>query len=106
MAVSERAGKPAEPSMLVDVDRLIDAYYDLHPEIVPVQGFGAATVMSKGVGAGEGGFDQDLVLHEPLPPGCAALSRRESEVRMRLQTSSIQAITSPFQNRTTRNPFS
>jgi len=32
VAVSERAGKPAEPSMLVDVDRLIDAYYDIKPD--------------------------------------------------------------------------
>jgi phosphoglucomutase len=32
VAVSEWAGKPAEPSMLVDVDRLIAAYYDLHPD--------------------------------------------------------------------------
>ncbi len=30
--VSERAGKPAEPSMLVDVDRLIGAYYDIKPD--------------------------------------------------------------------------
>ena len=32
VAVSERAGKPAEPSMLVDVDRLIAAYYDVKPD--------------------------------------------------------------------------
>jgi phosphoglucomutase len=32
VGVSERAGKPAEASMLVDVDRLIDAYYDIHPD--------------------------------------------------------------------------
>ncbi len=32
MGVSDRAGKPAEPSMLVDVSRLVDAYYDLHPD--------------------------------------------------------------------------
>ncbi len=31
-AVSERAGRPAEPSMLVDVDRLIAAYYDVRPD--------------------------------------------------------------------------
>ena len=38
MAVSDRAGKPAEPSMLVDVDRLIAAYYDIHPDpSVPAQ---------------------------------------------------------------------
>ena len=32
MAVSERAGKPAERSMLVDVDRLVAAYYDTKPD--------------------------------------------------------------------------
>jgi phosphoglucomutase len=32
VAVDERAGKPAEPGMLVDVDRLIGAYYDVHPD--------------------------------------------------------------------------
>ena len=38
MTVSERAGKPAEPSLLVDVDRLIAAYYDIKPDPnVPAQ---------------------------------------------------------------------
>jgi phosphoglucomutase len=32
MAVDPRAGRPAEPADLVDVDRLIAAYYDLHPD--------------------------------------------------------------------------
>jgi phosphoglucomutase len=32
MAISERAGRPAEPSMLVDVDRLVAAYYDIVPD--------------------------------------------------------------------------
>ncbi len=32
MAVSERAGKPAEPSMLVDVDRLLAAYDEIRPD--------------------------------------------------------------------------
>jgi phosphoglucomutase len=32
VAISEQAGKPADASMLVDVGRLIDAYYDLHPD--------------------------------------------------------------------------
>jgi phosphoglucomutase len=32
VGVSERAGKPAEASILVDVDRLIAAYYDVHPD--------------------------------------------------------------------------
>jgi phosphoglucomutase len=32
VATSEQAGKPAEASMLVDVDRLIGAYYDIKPD--------------------------------------------------------------------------
>jgi len=32
MAINEHAGRPAEPSMLVDVDRLIRSYYDIHPD--------------------------------------------------------------------------
>ena len=32
MAVSERAGKPAERSMLVNVERLVAAYYDTKPD--------------------------------------------------------------------------
>jgi phosphoglucomutase len=32
VTISERAGLPADPSMLVDVDRLVRAYYDLRPD--------------------------------------------------------------------------
>src|SRR5215208_7206510 len=32
MTVSERAGRPAEASMLVDVDRLVTAYYEEQPD--------------------------------------------------------------------------
>jgi phosphoglucomutase len=32
VTISERAGKLAEPSMLVDVDRLVGAYYDVRPD--------------------------------------------------------------------------
>src|SRR6476469_939447 len=32
MSTDPRAGKPAEPSMLVNVPRLITSYYALHPE--------------------------------------------------------------------------
>src|ERR671915_67255 len=32
MTVSERAGRPAEASMLVDVDRLVKAYYEERPD--------------------------------------------------------------------------
>jgi phosphoglucomutase len=38
MTIAERAGLPADPSILVDVDRLIGAYYDLVPDpAVPSQ---------------------------------------------------------------------
>jgi phosphoglucomutase len=38
MTISERAGRPADPSILVDVDRLVGAYYDLRPDpSVPAQ---------------------------------------------------------------------
>ena len=33
MAVSELAGRPAERSLLVDVDRLVGAYYDRRPDV-------------------------------------------------------------------------
>ena len=32
MAISERAGRPAEPSMLVDIDRLVRAYHEIRPD--------------------------------------------------------------------------
>ena len=32
MAISERAGRPAEPRLLVDVDRLVRAYYEIRPD--------------------------------------------------------------------------
>jgi len=32
VSTSERAGKPADKSMLVDVDRLVAAYYDIRPD--------------------------------------------------------------------------
>ena len=49
MAVSDRAGKPAEKSMLVDVDRLIAAYYDLHPDpCVPAQAVSFGTSGHRG----------------------------------------------------------
>ena len=38
MAVNERAGRPADPAMLVDVDRLVAAYYDERPDpSIPAQ---------------------------------------------------------------------
>ncbi len=32
MTISERAGRPADPTILVDVDRLVGAYYDRRPD--------------------------------------------------------------------------
>jgi phosphoglucomutase len=32
MTVSERAGLPADPATLVDVDRLLAAYHDIRPD--------------------------------------------------------------------------
>ena len=32
MAISEHAGRPADPSMLVDVDRLVRAYFEIRPD--------------------------------------------------------------------------
>jgi phosphoglucomutase len=38
MAASELAGRPAQPSLLIDVDRLVEAYYDQRPDVgVPAQ---------------------------------------------------------------------
>jgi phosphoglucomutase len=49
VAVSELAGKPAVPSMLVDVDRLVGAYYDLKPDPgVPAQAVAFGTSGHRG----------------------------------------------------------
>ena len=49
MAVSELAGKPAVPSMLADVDRLVGAYYDLKPDPgVPAQAVAFGTSGHRG----------------------------------------------------------
>ena len=49
MAVDERAGKPAQPEMLVDVDRLIGAYYDVHPDpAIPAQAVSFGTSGHRG----------------------------------------------------------
>ena len=62
MAVSERAGKPAEAAMLVDVDRLIDAYYDIHPDPnVPTQAVAFGTSGHRGSSL-NGSFNEDHIL--------------------------------------------
>ena len=62
MAVSERAGKPADPSMLVDVDRLVDAYYDLKPDpSVPAQAVAFGTSGHRGSSLNRS-FNEDHIL--------------------------------------------
>ena len=62
MAVSERAGKPALPSMLVDVDRLVGAYYDLKPDPgVPAQAVAFGTSGHRGSSLNRS-FNEDHIL--------------------------------------------
>ncbi len=62
MAVSDLAGKPAQPSMLVDVDRLIAAYYDIHPDPkVPAQAVTFGTSGHRGSSL-NGSFNEDHIL--------------------------------------------
>jgi phosphoglucomutase len=60
--VSERAGKPAEPSMLVDVDRLVAAYYDVRPDpSQPGQAVSFGTSGHRGSSL-NGTFNEDHIL--------------------------------------------
>jgi phosphoglucomutase len=60
--VNERAGKPALASMLVDVDRLIGAYYDIHPDPnVPAQAVAFGTSGHRGSSL-NGSFNEDHIL--------------------------------------------
>jgi phosphoglucomutase len=62
VAVSERAGKPADASMLVDVGRLIGAYYDIHPDAgVPAQAVAFGTSGHRGSSL-NGSFNEDHIL--------------------------------------------
>ncbi len=62
MTVSERAGKPAEPSMLVDVDRLIGAYYDVKPDpSIPAQQVSFGTSGHRGSSL-NGSFNENHIL--------------------------------------------
>ena len=62
MSVSELAGKPAEPSMLVDVDRLIAAYHDIHPDpAVPAQAVSFGTSGHRGSSL-NGSFNEDHIV--------------------------------------------
>jgi phosphoglucomutase len=60
--VSERAGKPAEASMLVDVDRLIGAYYDIKPDPgMPAQQVAFGTSGHRGSSL-NGSFNENHIL--------------------------------------------
>jgi phosphoglucomutase len=62
LAVSERAGKPAEASMLVDVDRLVGDYYDLKPDPnVPAQAVAFGTSGHRGSSFNRA-FNEDHIL--------------------------------------------
>jgi len=62
VAVNERAGKPALASMLVDVDQLIGAYYDIHPDPnVPAQAVAFGTSGHRGSSL-NGSFNEDHIL--------------------------------------------
>jgi phosphoglucomutase len=62
VGVSERAGKPAEASILVDVDRLIAAYYDVHPDPdVPSQAVAFGTSGHRGSSL-NASFNEDHIL--------------------------------------------
>jgi phosphoglucomutase len=62
VAVNERAGMPALASMLVDVDRLIGAYYDIHPDPnVPAQAVAFGTSGHRGSSL-NGSFNEDHIL--------------------------------------------
>jgi phosphoglucomutase len=60
--VSDRAGKPAEPSMLVDVDRLVGAYYDVKPDpAIPAQQVAFGTSGHRGSSL-NGSFNENHIL--------------------------------------------
>ncbi len=62
MTVNERAGQPAELSMLVDVDRLIGAYYDIHPDpAIPAQAVSFGTSGHRG-SSFSASFNEDHIL--------------------------------------------
>jgi len=62
VAVSELAGKPAVPSMLVDVDRLVGAYYDLKPDPgMPAQAVAFGTSGHRGSSLNRS-FNEDHIL--------------------------------------------
>src|SRR4051812_50155108 len=48
MAISERAGRPADPSILVDVDLLIAAYYETPDPSDPAQRVAVGTSVHRG----------------------------------------------------------
>src|SRR5258708_3418751 len=62
MSIDPRAGKPAEPSMLVDVPRLMTAFYELRPDAsVPAQRVAFGTSGHRG-SAFDVRFNEDHIL--------------------------------------------
>ena len=62
MAISDKAGKPAEKSMLVDVERLVAAYHDIHPDpSVPTQAVSFGTSGHRGSSL-NASFNEDHIL--------------------------------------------
>jgi phosphoglucomutase len=62
MTQSDRAGKPADASILVDVDRLVGAYYDTRPDpSVPAQRVAFGTSGHRGSSL-SGSFNEDHII--------------------------------------------
>src|SRR5436189_3162017 len=60
--VSPLAGQPAPPELIIDVDKLIAAYYDLHPDPAePAQRVQFGTSGHRG-SAADGTFNEDHIL--------------------------------------------
>jgi phosphoglucomutase len=62
VALNERAGKPADPSILVDVDDLVGTYFDVHPDAsIPSQAVSFGTSGHRG-SSFTSSFNEDHIL--------------------------------------------
>jgi phosphoglucomutase len=62
MAVSPLAGKPAPPELLIDTGRLVDQYYDVHPDPAnPAQRVQFGTSGHRGTSS-DGSFNEDHII--------------------------------------------
>ena len=76
MSISPLAGKPAEPSILVDVSRLVTAYYMGSPDpSVPSQRVAFGTSGHRG-SSFENAFNEAHILAITRPSACTGGSRR------------------------------